>query len=93
MERRFIVVHDPNAKKPYGFDWVNWLDEGDSLESQQWSISPSGPTLSSPTLSGTQAYVWVDGGVAGVNYRLIDDIVTANGIEDRRSISVICVDR
>lgn len=93
MERKFFILHDPNAKKPYGFDWSEWLDTGDSVVSQDWSASPTGLTLSDAAISASTTYTWVDGGTDGVDYVIHNDIVTANGLEDRRSFVLLCRDR
>ena len=90
---QFKTIHDPNAKKPYGFDLSLWLDTGDSVSSVEWSISPTGPTLSSPTIDGDSVYTWIEDAILGNNYRLIADWVTTNGIEDRRSIAILCRNR
>lgn len=92
-ERKFVVVHDPHAKKPYGFNWAGWLETGDGVASQTWTAEPSGLTLSGQAINGTETTVWIDGGVAGTDYVVHDDIVTDNGIEDRRSFVVLCRDR
>lgn len=94
MEGKFIALHDPNAKKPYGFDWgTSWLGAGDMIDTSTWSIDPTGPTLSSPSNTDTTTYVTISGGTPGQKYRVINDIVTTDGLEDRRSFVLVCLDR
>ena len=86
---------DPSSVLDWQHDWSSFLAEGDSISSRQWSISPlNGTTPETPTLANdTTATVTVSGLEAGKVYRLVEHIVTANGIEAERSIVLRGEDR
>ena len=85
-----IRLMDPSDKLSWSHDWADFLADGDSISSRTWTIDPdASPTLLSDT---TLAAVVVDGLTAGVSYRLAEKIVTANGEEAERSLTIICED-
>ena len=77
---------DPGESLDFAFDWSLWLAEGDSISTRQWTIEPTGPTLT----GATSATVKVSGCTLGIVYRLAEDVVTANGVSGKRSITLRC---
>jgi hypothetical protein len=62
------VLQDPDAKLNYSFDWADWLADGDTIVSHQWTIDPAGPTLTGETTDT----VFVEGLEWGQIYRAIE---------------------
>lgn len=86
---------DPQSVLDFQHDWTDWLASGDSISSRQWTIAPlNGTTPETPSLSNsTSAAVTVSGCQAGKVYRLTEHVVTANGIEADRTITLRCENR
>lgn len=83
---------DPESVVDWQFDWSDWLADGDSILTHQWSITPlHGTSPETPTLTNeTQASVTGAGLQAGKIYHLTDHITTAAGLEADRSIILRC---
>jgi len=82
-------LHDPDSGPlDYSVDFTSWLSSGDTVSTVSWSVSPSGPTLSSPSLSGAVATTKVTGGTLGDVYRLTARATSANGLIDDRSMEL-----
>lgn len=77
-------LQDPDEKLDWQHDWSAWLGAGDSIASRQWTISPTGPTLT----NDTTAAVTVTGMTRGQVYRLAEKVTTANGIIGERSVVI-----
>lgn len=91
MPDKFII--DPDAKLDYSVDWTDWLNGVDVIDTSTWAITPTGPTLSAPTHDDTGTIVWVDGCTVDTTYRLTNSIVTDDGREDDRTITLHCEQR
>jgi hypothetical protein len=72
------------AKLDYGFNLVDWLDDGDTVVSCTWTVT-AGLTSSSPSNSTTQVKIWISGGTVGSSYTATAHFITAAGREDERS--------
>lgn len=85
---------DPQSSLDFKHDWSDFLADGDSVASQQWTIAPlndGSPTT--PTLTNaTAASVTVSGCEAGKVYHLTEHIVTAV-VEADRTIVIRCENR
>jgi len=80
-------LHDPDAGPiDYSVDFTSWLASGDTVSTVVWSVFPTGPTLTSPSLVVALATTEVDGGTLGATYRLTASVTSANGIVDDRSV-------
>ena len=81
-------VQDPSDTLDWSNDWTDFLADGDSISSRQWTIDPD----ASPTLltNPTAAAVIVAGLTVGTIYALSEKITTANGIIGERSITIRC---
>lgn len=85
-------VHDPQASLPYGVDWSGWLADGDTIQTSTWTV-PDGLTKGAESDAAGQTTVWLSGGTAGETYSVVNHIVTEQGMEDDRTISIICRNR
>ena len=66
--------------KYYNFDFVDELETGETITgSPAVSISPTGPTLGTPSINGTEVQVKITGGTAGVSYLVTMKIATSAG--------------
>lgn len=82
-----MMFKDPDAKKPYFINWSDWLG-ADLIVASTWS-APDGITLSNDSVENdTTAIVWVEGGTVGDTYKLVNHIVTQNGLEEDASLEI-----
>jgi hypothetical protein len=63
-----MAQQTPSEKLPY----TCYIEpsNNDTVSNASWSISPTGPTVSSPTNSGASSTVFVSGVTLGVSYSL-----------------------
>ena len=83
------LLKDPDATLDYAVDWGTDYLVGDVLQSSSWSVSPvepGGAAVESSEADELIATVTVSGGLSGRLYRLINQVVTASGRVDSRSI-------
>jgi hypothetical protein len=85
MPQEFIK--DVSAELDYMIDWVDWLDVGESLSTSTWTV-PDGLIADSDSFTVSTTTVWLSGGVADTNYRVINTVVTDLGRTDERSIRI-----
>lgn len=85
------VLH-PDGKLTYSFDWSDWLADGASISSRQWSVEPqTSDSPPSPRLTdATSAVVTIDNGEHGKEYRLSEDVVASDGTSDVRTVTIVC---
>lgn len=84
---------DPDVMIDHSIDWTSWLDPGVSIVGNPtWSIYPTGPTLSNPSITGNIATVFIAGCALGVVYKLTCHIVTDAAVAQtqERSIELRC---
>lgn len=89
-------VHDPDAVLDYPSDWTDWLPEGDTIVSAVATMTGANAadfTVDETTFTTTKAVAWVSGGVPGRSADLNFHIVTDEGREDDRSITLVCKER
>jgi hypothetical protein len=74
------TTKDPNATKPYAFDWSAWLGEDALIEDSEWIIVGQDDALTNDedsVLSGSvSTQVIVSSGTANQNYMLTNRITT-----------------
>lgn len=94
MAERVDLV-DPGDKADYANDWSDWLADGRSIASRQWTVTPqTSDSPPSPTLTNdTSATVTVENFEHGKWYRLSEDVVDDQGISGKRSIMIRCQKR
>jgi hypothetical protein len=79
-----IFEKDPDAILDYQINWATWLST-DTIGTSAWTV-PTGITKVSDTNTTTTATIWLSGGTADTDYRLVNRITTANGRTEERSI-------
>ena len=84
-----FLLKDPSAVLDYSIDWGAEYLSGDALTNSNWSVSPDEP--GGAEIAGSEfdlliATVQVSGGEPGKIYRVINQVTTASGREDSRSI-------
>ena len=101
VERTFRK--DPNAEKPYGFDWYDtsdadkppYLESGETITASTWTV-PSGITKVSDSFTDTTTTIRLSGGTEGESYIITNTIETsggpASGRDDERSFEIIITD-
>lgn len=87
------IEKDVEAKLFYTFDWIDWLPEGDSLATAEYTVTarvndPDPLIKVSEGLTGTQTYVELSDGQIGKSYTVTCKITTADGLIDRRNFRV-----
>lgn len=83
--------HAPNAKLDYGFDWTAWLASDETISISTWTTDTL--TNSSPQIAGKITSVFVEGGVVGTSYKIVNTITTSVGRVDSRTIKLSCKNR
>jgi len=79
-------IKDPAAILDYEMDWSDWLI-GDTIATSTWTV-PAGLTQVTSSSSAVVATIRLSGGTHGVDYEILNHIVTASGQEDERSILI-----
>lgn len=81
---------DPADVLDYPNNWSDWLDDGETIYSSTWAVSPSGLSMSMPSIvnNGTYAVVWLAGGVANNIYIVTNRITTTDGRIAERSFNL-----
>jgi hypothetical protein len=85
-------LHDPQAKLDYGFDWSDWLRDGEIIITSTWAIA-TGLTKISDSFSTSATTIWIKDGVAGESQVITNHITTSAGREDDRSHTLKVKDR
>lgn len=83
-----VFVKDPDAVLDFGVEWVDWLEDGETITSSTWSVSPSGLTLGEETFNGHATVVWTSGGSEGTTYALTNRVTTSDGRTDDRTLYI-----
>lgn len=86
------MLKDPNAVLDYAFDWSDWLESSEIINTHT-IIVDTGITKDSDNESSGIVTIWLSGGTAGTNYTLACKIVTNEGRTDERSITIKCQER
>jgi len=73
----------PGTSRNYYVDFGSWAElnvNGDTISSASAiTVSPAGPTIGSPVISGTKIVFNISGGSAGTSYVLTVTCVTSSG--------------
>lgn len=86
---------DPQARLDYGWNWAEWLAEGETIETSTWTISTitgDAAPLELDVANGgathddTTTTVWLKGGTLGKRYTAVNHIATSQGREDDRTL-------
>lgn len=85
----YEIVHAPGAILDYAFNWAEWLQQGETIPTSVWSITPSLTLNNEQNQSGVTS-VFVNGGVVNKIYYLTNTITTSVGRTDSRTIVLSC---
>ncbi len=85
-------LKDPDAVLDYGFDWSDWLADGETISTSTWTVE-TGITKDSDSKSDTATIIWLSGGTVETTYIIANKIVTSAGRTDERSFSILMVQR
>ena len=84
-----LLLKDPDAVLDYSVDWGAEYLGDDLLAESNWSVEPEelgGVTIAGSNFDATTSVVKAAGGMPGNVYRLVNEVVTASGRIDSRSI-------
>jgi hypothetical protein len=84
--------YDPDAKLDYTIDWERWLGD-DVIFDSTWAVDIDSLILYDDDATTTTTVIWVQGGVAGTDYRVTNHIVTAAGREQDQTFVIRCWQR
>ena len=91
----YVKMKDPDAVLDYGFNWNvsgdSWLGS-DTISTSTWSV-PNGLTEVQSGHSDGTTYIRISGGTVGNVYSVVNHIVTADGLEDDRTLTIVCEER
>lgn len=86
-----LLLKDPDAVVDYLIDWgAEYLGE-DLLAESEWTVDPDEPggvTVTGSNFDASTSTVNASGGAPGQIYRLVNQVTTALGRVDSRSIVV-----
>lgn len=91
-----LLLKDPDAMLDYSIDWGAEYLGDDLLTQSSWTVVPDEPadgvTIAGSQFDSATSVVKAAGGVPGRIYRLVNQVITASGRTDSRSI-VLRVER
>ncbi len=101
--RKDFLPADPGESEPFGFDFENRLDDGETISSATWTCSvaadseatdddPQSHIIGDPTNSGTITKQRVGNLVAGVKYVLQAQIITSESNDKSGWSHVPCIE-
>lgn len=99
LELDEVVVKDPDAVLPFGFDISAWLSaESDTLTGAPTiTVEPSGELTvdasPAPTYNGSVALFWLSAGEANSKYKVTCAWTTTGGRTDQRTATVAVRER
>lgn len=87
------IQKDTEAQLIYTFDWSEWLPEGDTISTSNYTVTarsndPDPLAIESQGLTGDNTYVELSNGQEGKTYTVTCQITTGNGLIDRRNFRV-----
>lgn len=89
------MIHDPQARLDYTWDWTAWLGAGETILNVSIALAPEGVLTLIPPLEidGGRVTVWLAGGTAGTDVKATLHVETTQGREDDRTITIRVRDR
>lgn len=91
----FYKEKDPSAALDYTFNWAQYLTGGATVASGGTTVTstPSGLTISAPTVVSPNVTARISGGTAGTEYDVVCHAVLSTGETDDRTLRLIVVDK
>lgn len=79
----------PEGYLDYGFDWTEWLEEGDTVVTSEWTV-PTGITGDNDAIlaGGYKTVIWIGGGTSGQKYEFKNKITTQDGRVKQLSLTI-----
>lgn len=71
-------LKEPGEKLDYGFDYTDWLEDGDTITASSWTV-PTDLNETDPTFGDTSTTVWLAGGTLGSVYTITNTVTSAAG--------------
>lgn len=90
MMEKFIK--DPDAVLDYKFDWSDWLQTLEFIDSFTVTV-PTGITKDSDQNQVDAIVVWLSGGTVNDTYNITCSITTNQGRSDDRTMQIYVVER
>jgi hypothetical protein len=84
-------IKDPQDVLDYGRDWSDWLADGETISSH--TVTPTGVTVDSSSIVGTQVVAWCSGGTNGDLATLRFHITTSAGRQHDRTLKLLLRER
>ena len=84
-----LLLKDPDAALDYTIDWGSDYLGDDLLANSEWTVEPAEPdgvAVVGDSFDALASTVKAAGGIPGRLYRLINQVTTASGRTDSRSI-------
>ena len=80
----------PAEKESYSIDYADDLIDADAIASAVVTVTPEGLTLMSSLVVGTRVKVFLEGGMAGVKYKVTATATTDDGrvLQDEFIVSI-----
>ncbi len=90
------IKHDPDARLDYAWDWSDWLQDGETIDSHSIVEDPLlgvNVETSAPSLDNKKIVAWVSGGEVNTAVSLTCHIVSSANREDDRTIDLWVAER
>lgn len=78
---------DPDETLDYGWDWSEYLPQGDEITVSEWTL-PDGLTKEADGFSAKTTTVWLSGGSLGEGYTVTNRVTTQDGRTADRSFTI-----
>ncbi len=91
-----IFLKDPSATIDYAVDWSAGYLTGQTIDSSDWRVAPSGPgavTVDASRIAGGQTVATLSGGQAGCGYQITNSVIFSDGRRDERLLFLRTEDR
>lgn len=99
VNQLLTIKKDPQAVLTYTFDWSEWLIDGDSLDTVNYTLQvrANDPSpivkIGSDIIGGNKTWIKLSGGQVERTYIVTASITTALGLTDRRNFRVNVANR
>lgn len=87
------ISKDPEAQLFYTFDWADWLNAGDAIDTAVYTITarvndPDPLVKLSNGIQGSKTYIELGAGQSGKSYTVSVKVTTTDGLIDSRYFKV-----
>jgi len=83
----FAITKDPGELLDYGFDWTDWLEQGDAISAADWSVT-GGLTVESEENTTVISKAWISGGTNQTIAKATNRITTTGGRTAERTLTI-----